>query len=58
MVFFDERYTSVEAERTLQQANLTSKRRKKRRDMIAAQLMLAAYLESPAAWLGPPGGLE
>ncbi len=42
---FDERFTSVEAEHLLLDAGLTSRRRKRRRDMLAAQIMLAAYLE-------------
>jgi putative Holliday junction resolvase len=46
--YFDERFTSVEAEQILLSAELTRKRRRQRRDMIAAQIMLAAYLESPA----------
>ena len=44
--FFDERYTSSQAESLLQEAGLTSKRRKERLDKLAAQLMLTAYLES------------
>ena len=44
--FFDERFTSQEAEQVLRGAELTKKRRKKRLDMLAAQIMLAAYLES------------
>ena len=44
--FFDERFTSREAEQLLLGADLTSKRRRKRIDMLAAQSMLAAYLES------------
>ncbi len=44
--FFDERYTSVEAEAHLMQAELTSKQRKRRLDMLAAQILLTAYLES------------
>lgn len=44
--FYDERFTSVEAEQILLGAELTSRRRKKRRDMLAAQIMLAGYLES------------
>ena len=44
--FFDERFTSQEAEQLLLGAELTKKRRKKRLDMLAAQIMLAAYLES------------
>ncbi len=47
--FFDERFTSVEAEQLLLAAEMTKKRRKKRTDMLAAQIMLAAYLESEAA---------
>jgi putative Holliday junction resolvase len=43
---FDERYTSAEAESALLEAGLTKKRRQERLDKIAAQIMLAAYLES------------
>jgi putative Holliday junction resolvase len=56
--FFDERYTSVEAEQHLLAAELTSKRRKQRRDMLAAQIMLAAYLESIGKGRAEPGPLE
>ncbi len=44
--YFDERYTSLEAEQILGQANFTKKRRKARIDQLAAQIMLTAYLES------------
>ena len=44
--FVDERYTSVEAERHLRGAKFTNKRRQDRRDKIAAQILLATYLES------------
>ena len=40
------RAASVEAEQALGAAGLTKKRRKNRLDMLAAQIMLAAYLES------------
>jgi putative Holliday junction resolvase len=43
---FDERFTSVQAEQELRSAQLTGKRRQRRLDMVAAQIMLAAYLES------------
>jgi putative Holliday junction resolvase len=43
---FDERFTSVEAESYLSAARLSRKRRKARRDMLAAQVLLTAYLES------------
>ena len=44
--FVDERFTSVEAEQHLRGAKLTNKKRKDRRDKIAAQILLATYLES------------
>jgi putative Holliday junction resolvase len=43
--FFDERFSSREAEQFLLDAKLTKKRRKQRLDMLAAQIMLSAYLE-------------
>lgn len=52
---FDERFTSVEAENFLLAANLTKKRRKKRIDKVAAQILLAAYLESTANREKSPG---
>lgn len=44
--FFDERYSTVEADRFLADANFSRKRRKERRDMLAAQVILSAFLES------------
>ena len=44
--FFDERFTSSEAEEVLLAAKLSKKKRKARLDMLAAQRMLAAYIES------------
>ncbi len=44
--YWDERYTSVEAEQFLQAAHLTKKRRKQRIDRVAAQILLQAYLEA------------
>ncbi len=44
--FWDERYTTVEAERSLLEAGLTHKKRRARRDRIAAQLMLQSYLDA------------
>ena len=46
IVFQDERMTSALAEQALQMGSLTSKKRKKRRDMLAAQMILSAFLES------------
>lgn len=56
--FFDERFTSAEAERHLEQANLTKKKRKARLDMLAAQIMLTAYLEAGAAGDDCPKSLD
>ena len=44
--WFDERYTSSQAEALLLDSGLTQKRRKERLDKLAAQIMLAAFLES------------
>jgi putative Holliday junction resolvase len=46
VVFFDERFTSTEADELLETAKFTKKQRRARRDKIAAQIMLTAYLES------------
>jgi putative Holliday junction resolvase len=44
--YYDERFTTVQAESLMAQGKLTRKRRKKRVDMLAAQLILSGYLES------------
>lgn len=44
--FYDERYTSVLADQSLLAAQMTRKQRQARLDKVAAQLILAAYLES------------
>ena len=46
VVFFDERYTTVQAESALWDAGLTHKQRKERRDKVAAQIMLQGYLDA------------
>ncbi|MCA8995738.1 MAG: Holliday junction resolvase RuvX [Planctomycetaceae bacterium] len=45
VTWWDERYTSAVAEEFLLGAELTSKQRKKRIDMVAAQIMLQGYLD-------------
>jgi putative Holliday junction resolvase len=59
VVSFDERYTTVEAEESLIAAGLKRSKRKGLRDMLAARILLQAYLDdgcpettSPAAPLG------
>lgn len=56
--YFDERFTSSEAEAILGDAQLTKKKRKARLDQLAAQIMLTAYLESGARGQQSPGGIE
>lgn len=57
VVFFDERFTTRRAEELLQQAKLTKKKRQRRLDMLAAQLLLSAYLESSRS-SAEPGSLD
>jgi putative Holliday junction resolvase len=54
VTYFDERFTTVEAEKILWNAGLTHKQRKERRDRLAAQILLQAYLDTPpeAAGIG------
>ena len=57
--FFDERFSTKQAEQLLQSAQLTSRQRKQRRDMVAAQILLTAYLETGrerAPEIGPLDG--
>ena len=56
--FFDERFTSSEAEGFLLEAGMTKKRRKRRKDMLAAQILLTAYLESRTKGQEPPRPLD
>jgi putative holliday junction resolvase len=46
IAFADERFSSVHAEAALWSAGLTHKRRKDRRDRVAAQMVLQAYLDA------------
>jgi putative holliday junction resolvase len=56
--YFDERMTSLEAEGFLLDAGLTRKHRKARKDMLAAQILLSAYLESRGKASANPGALD
>jgi putative Holliday junction resolvase len=56
--FFDERFTSKEAGQLLSAAGLKRKRRKSRIDKVAAQIMLAAYLESQWGGEGKLGAID
>lgn len=46
VIYFDERYTTVEAEQRLIDAGLTRQKRKALRDQLAAQIMLQGYLDA------------
>jgi putative Holliday junction resolvase len=46
VVYFDERYSTVEAEQRLQGAGLTRQKRQALRDKLAAQILLQAYLDA------------
>ena len=51
VITWDERLTSVEADRRMQEAKVNPRRRKEQRDMIAATLLLQAYLDAKASSL-------
>jgi putative holliday junction resolvase len=50
-LFHDERFTSSVADDLMNDAGLSKQKRKERRDRVAAQILLQAYLEA-----GCPGG--
>jgi len=58
VVYFDERFTTAEAEQLLGGAELTKKQRKARLDKLAAQIMLSAYLEAGESAATPPTSLD
>ena len=45
-MFYDERLTTFEAESSLLEAGLTKKKRKARRDRVAAQILLQTFLDA------------
>ncbi len=54
VAFFDERYSTVEAEAILRESGLKARRRKERRDMLAAQILLQSYLDAGCPEGEPP----
>jgi len=56
--YFDERFTTSDADELLSQVKFTKKQRQARRDQLAAQIMLTAYLEAGARGQTEPGGIE
>ena len=57
VVYYDERFTTVQAEAALWDAGLTHKKRKSRRDMVAAQILLQTYLDAGCPADAAPGPL-
>lgn len=58
VAFFDERYTTSQAKVLMAGSGLSRQKKKDRRDMLAAQVILAAYLQSPHAAEEPPQALD
>jgi putative Holliday junction resolvase len=59
VAYWDERFTTIQAESALWNAGLTHKQRKARRDRVAAQMLLQAYLDAGCpAEPASPGPLE
>jgi putative Holliday junction resolvase len=56
--YFDERFSTSEAEHYLAVAQLSKKKRKARLDKLAAQIMLTAYLETTHKRPEAPRGLD
>ncbi len=44
--YWDERFSTAQADRQLRAAGVRSRTRKRRRDMLAAQIMLQSYLDA------------
>ncbi|NIP86416.1 MAG: Holliday junction resolvase RuvX, partial [Planctomycetales bacterium] len=53
--WFDERFSSQEADQVLAAGTFSQRQRRQRRDKLAAQIMLTAYLESDRSGRAPTG---
>jgi putative Holliday junction resolvase len=58
VVFWDERFSTAMAETALWDAGLTHKKRKERRDRVAAQILLQHYLDAGCPPEPPPASLD
>lgn len=56
--FYDERYTTVEADALLANTKLPKKKKKARRDMLAAQIMLQEFIDAGCPKDAQPGPLD
>ena len=54
VTFFDERYTSVDADEVLRAHGFKWKDRRERRDMLAARILLQNYLDAGCPTVEPP----
>lgn len=57
VVFYDERYSSAQAEQLLVESRGRKRKHRERLDQLAAQIILAAFLES-SGQCDPPGPLD
>ena len=58
VTYFDERFTTQMADDLLREGALTNKKRKQRRDKIAAQIILSSFLEAGPGATDPPLPLD
>jgi len=58
IVYWDERFTTVQAEAALWESGLSHQKRKARRDSVAAQILLQAYLDAGCPDNPVIGGLD
>jgi putative holliday junction resolvase len=58
VVFYDERFTTTQAHEILTDGQMRGRRRRQRLDMLAAQVMLTAFLESGGHGQTDPKGLD
>jgi putative holliday junction resolvase len=58
VTFWDERFTSKEADGYMRAANLSPRQRKERLDRVAAQILLQAYLDAGCPPETPPPAFD
>ncbi len=58
VTFHDERFSSVQAEQLLGDADLTKSKRRKRLDQVAASIILASFLESHGRPVASPDAID
>jgi putative holliday junction resolvase len=58
VTFHDERFSSVQADQLLGDADLTRNKRRKRLDQVAASIILTSFLESHCRQTASPGALD